>query len=366
MMKSLIVEEAEAFLLTVKYLEPFTTFHGTVHERSNLVVKLKLDNGVCGIGEATPQKMLGETVDSISEQVKEAFKNLLGLDCSSYANWIDVLPQFGSVSAAVDIAIHDAVSKSSKAPLYKFLGGSFDKIETDVTVGIPDRRRAEAAAKKFIREGFRKLKIKVGIAPLSDEIRKVNEIWSMLSEYGDAVIRLDANEGYSIEKLRRLLENIRADIEFIEQPLPRSMLKEYYKLRKFTDIPVMLDENIKSPNDVVDAWKAEACDYINVKVSRVGGLYKAIKIADTAERLGIQCMIGCTGETCLGITSFINIALSAKNIVFHDLDSDILTGTFHRETLEPPYRLPLQCPGHGISINDLHGKLTPIAKIQIT
>ncbi len=364
MMKSLIVEEAEAFLLTVKYLEPFTTFHGTVHERSNLVVKLKLDNGVCGIGEATPQKMLGETVDSISEQVKEAFKNLLGLDCSSYANWIDVLPQFGSVSAAVDIAIHDAVSKAFNVPLYKLIGGSFDRVETDVTIGIPDKKMALRLAEEFIREGFRKLKVKIGISPLDDEIEKVNMIWEMLSEYESSAVRLDANEGYTIEKLEKLLGNVKAEIEFIEQPLPRDKLGEYPKLRKLIDIPILLDENIKTPRDAIEAWEMEACDYVNIKVSRVGGLYKAMKIAEVADELGLKCMIGCTGETCIGITASTCLAVSNKSIVFYDLDSDILTETFHRNTLKPPYRKPLKVPGHGINLSDLQGELIPIAKIQ--
>ncbi len=363
-MRSMTIVEAEIFLLKVRYSEPFTTFHGTVTEHFNLIVKIKLEDGTKGIGEATPQKMLGETIEKAKAEAKQALEKLIGIDCMARSEWIEALPRLGSVSAAIDIAIHDAVSKAFNVPLYKLIGGSFDRVETDVTIGIPDKKMALRLAEEFIREGFRKLKVKIGISPLDDEIEKVNMIWEMLSEYESSAVRLDANEGYTIEKLEKLLGNVKAEIEFIEQPLPRDKLGEYPKLRKLIDIPILLDENIKTPRDAIEAWEMEACDYVNIKVSRVGGLYKAMKIAEVADELGLKCMIGCTGETCIGITASTCLAVSNKSIVFYDLDSDILTETFHRNTLKPPYRKPLKVPGHGINLSDLQGELIPIAKIQ--
>jgi L-alanine-DL-glutamate epimerase-like enolase superfamily enzyme len=70
--------------------------------------------------------------------------------------------------------------------------------------------------------------------------------------------------------------------------------------------------------------KAEAVDLINIKLMKSGGILKGRKIADVAEAAGIPCMIGCMGESEIGIAAGAHLAAAVKNIQYADLDSDLL------------------------------------------
>jgi L-alanine-DL-glutamate epimerase-like enolase superfamily enzyme len=70
--------------------------------------------------------------------------------------------------------------------------------------------------------------------------------------------------------------------------------------------------------------QAEAVDLINIKLMKSGGILKAKKIAAIAEASRIPCMVGCMGESGIGIAAGAHLAAALKNIQFADLDSDIL------------------------------------------
>jgi L-alanine-DL-glutamate epimerase-like enolase superfamily enzyme len=86
----------------------------------------------------------------------------------------------------------------------------------------------------------------------------------------------------------------------------------------------MADESVHSPEDVLHLVKADAVDLVNIKLMKSGGILKGRKIATVAEAAGIPCMIGCMGESGLGITAGAHLAAAVRNIQYADLDSDLL------------------------------------------
>jgi L-alanine-DL-glutamate epimerase-like enolase superfamily enzyme len=91
-------------------------------------------------------------------------------------------------------------------------------------------------------------------------------------------------------------------------------------LREQTGIPIMLDESIVSPRSVIDAIIADAADYVNVKLTKSGGMRQALKTLFTTQAYGIKAMVGCMIESKLGIAASLAVALSSKNVIFYDLD----------------------------------------------
>jgi len=96
------------------------------------------------------------------------------------------------------------------------------------------------------------------------------------------------------------------------------------EVKKKSPIPMMADESVHSPEDALRLIQAEAVDLINIKLMKSGGILKGRKIAAIAEAAGIPCMIGCMGESEIGIAAGAHLAAAVKNIQYADLDSDLL------------------------------------------
>jgi L-alanine-DL-glutamate epimerase-like enolase superfamily enzyme len=114
------------------------------------------------------------------------------------------------------------------------------------------------------------------------------------------------------------------NIQFAEQPVPAENLKGLVEVKKNSPIPIMADESVHSPEDALRLIQAEAVDLINIKLMKSGGILKGRKIAIIAETAGIPCMIGCMGESEIGIAAGAHLAAAVKSIQYADLDSDLL------------------------------------------
>jgi L-alanine-DL-glutamate epimerase-like enolase superfamily enzyme len=99
--------------------------------------------------------------------------------------------------------------------------------------------------------------------------------------------------------------------------------------------------------------KANAVDLINIKLMKSGGIHNATKIAAIAEAASVPCMIGCMGESAIGITAAVHFAAATKNVEYADLDCDILLAdklvTEGGAGLKDSERTPVNEPGFGIA-----------------
>src|SRR3546814_747053 len=85
--------------------------------------------------------------------------------------------------------------------------------------------------------------------------------------------------------------------------------------------PVMADESVFGPLQVIDLIKARAADIINIKLMKTGGISNAIRIADIAALYGVECMIGCMLETSISVAAAVHVAV-AKSGVITEVDLD--------------------------------------------
>jgi L-alanine-DL-glutamate epimerase-like enolase superfamily enzyme len=86
----------------------------------------------------------------------------------------------------------------------------------------------------------------------------------------------------------------------------------------------MADESVFSTKDALELIHMGACDLLNIKLMKTGGLYNALKIASAAEVYGVECMLGCMLEAKVSVNAAVHLAC-AKNIVTKiDLDGPVL------------------------------------------
>jgi len=202
------------------------------------------------------------------------------------------------------------------------MGGYRTEVLTDITLSIKSPKEMAEDSVKAVKRGFKALKVKVGVNPAED-VERVKIIREAAG--GDIQIRIDANQGWTPQQAVEVLNKIeKFNIQFAEQPVPAEDIRGLITVRKNSPIPIMADESMHSPEDALRLIQAKAVDLINIKLMKSGGILKARKIAAIAEAAGIPCMIGCMGESEIGIAAGAHLAAAVKNIQYADLDSDIL------------------------------------------
>jgi L-Ala-D/L-Glu epimerase len=296
-------------------------------------VELEHDD-VVGHGEAAPVYYRGESAAS----AREFLTSLPPLDDPFALE--DTLSRTGDAAgrSALDAALHDWIGRRLGQPLWRLLGLSRHAPVTSYTLGIDTlegtRDRARRAA------GFRALKVKVGG---TDDLARLEAIRAET----EAVLRVDANEGWTLEEARELVPAlVELGVELIEQPFPAADLESFRALRELDSLPpVIVDEGCQDLSDVAPA--ARYADGINIKLAKSGGLREAVRMVHAARALGLRVMIGCMVESQLGVAPAAQIASLADWV---DLDGHLLLADepFRGLQFDDGRVLPSHGPGLGV------------------
>jgi L-Ala-D/L-Glu epimerase len=335
----LYIKSIETFDVAIPLTKPFKTALRTVTTAYSVYVTIVTSDGLVGYGEAPPTHVItGESMDSIRYAINEVIApQLIGLNILQseqvFQKLNTALVRNTSAKAAVDMAIHDILARYAGLPLYQFLGGYRDTIETDFTVSVNDPAEMADDAEQYIKDGFKVLKVKVGIGDIKDDIERIHAIRKRVGM--TPKLRLDANQGWNAKeavKAISLMEDAGLSIEFVEQPVPAWDLEGLKYVTDHTYTPIMADESVFSVQDAKQVLKIRAADLINIKLMKSGGIYHGKKINALAEANGVGCMVGSMIETKLGITAAAHFAASQPNIRYFDcdaplmLDNDLIVG----------------------------------------
>jgi o-succinylbenzoate synthase len=321
------IQQIEVYNVTLGYKEPFRIASEASTESHNVIVKIVTDYGVVGWGESSPSKRVtGETAETVIKTLDKIGPKLVGMCPLRIEQDVEIMDSVvernPAAKAAIDIALHDILGKTGRKPLFMLMGGYRKEVLTDITLSIKSPKEMAKDAVKAVKKGFKALKVKVGVNPVED-VERIRLIREAVSD--DLQIRIDANQGWTPKQAIEALNTIeKYNIQFAEQPVPAEDLKGLVNVRKDSPIPIMADESVHSPEDALRLIQAEAVDLINIKLMKSGGILKGRKIAAVAEAAGIPCMIGCMGESEIGIAAGAHLAAGVKNIQYADLDSDIL------------------------------------------
>ena len=308
-------------------MHPFTIATGTMHYAQNVFIRIQTDTGIKGLGECSAFPMIvGETQATcfaMAQDFASLWKGKDALQIEERMNEIQDYASFNTtIKSAFDMALHDIAAKAAQQPLYKFLGGEKKELETDLTIGISTPEKMAETAADFVNRGVRIIKVKLGKDAKQDVIR----IQRIVETIGTNIpLRLDANQGWTFDEAVYALQALGAfNIQFCEQPLRRWHDDRLPELRKLSPIKIMADESVFSHYDAKRLLTAEACDYVNIKFAKSGGILEAKKINDVCEQYHIPCMMGGMLESRLALTACAHFALANNNIVFYDMDTCLL------------------------------------------
>ncbi|MGI8313884.1 mandelate racemase/muconate lactonizing enzyme family protein [Halobacillus mangrovi] len=325
------IQSIDTYQVAVPLHTPFKTALRTVTVAESIYVKIKCDNGITGWGEAPPTHVItGESLVSINHTIKHIFTPLLtGESLLDREVLFEKLHKscIGNTSAkaAVDMAIYDCVAKQCQLPLYQLLGGYNKAMETDYTVSVNEPDEMADDAERYVQNGFKILKVKVGKDTIEKDIERILTIKKRVGH--QVKIRLDANQGWKVKEaiyaIRRM-EDLNLPIELIEQPVKAHDIEGLKQVTDHTYTPIMADESVFSPIDARRVLETRSADLINIKLMKAGGIHQALKINHLAESFGVECMVGSMIETKLAITAAAHFAASQKNITRVDFDAPLM------------------------------------------
>jgi len=318
-------------ILEVPLVTPFKTALRTVAEIKDVVIMVETDTGHTGYGEAPATAAItGDTRGSIIEAIRMVMKPLLiGKDISDLNEITEIIQSCMvknyNAKAAMEIAVYDLFAQLYDAPLYKILGGGEPSLQTDITISVDYIDKMVADSRKAIDLGFDILKIKVG-KDIGLDIERVKAIYAEVKD--EALIRLDANQGWTAKEAVNALRNLEESgviLELVEQPVRAEDLEGMKYITERVVTPVMADESTFGPREVIELLKMRAADIINIKLMKAGGISNAIRIADIAESFGVECMIGCMLESGISVSAAAHVAVAKSNIIKKvDLDGPSL------------------------------------------
>jgi L-Ala-D/L-Glu epimerase len=319
------IQVAHAFKLSMHLKERFTIAYGSYDNVENIVVSLSDDTGTVGWGCAAPDEhVTGETVAGVLDTLRNKlapalveahpapFRILLGM-------LREIAPGSPAARAAVDIALYDLWSKHLGHPLVDALGAYRDRIPTSATIGILDSNATLDAARSLMERGFKILKVKCGKDP-DEDIKRVR---ALKKEFGDSVvIRLDANQGYTVEQTIKVDKKLSGLIEMIEQPVDAKDLDGLARLAAELNAPVVADESVLNAADAAAAFE-KGVPIVNVKLMKCGGINEALRICDVADMKGKKVMIGCMDEIPISMAAAAHLALAHPAVAYADLDGHL-------------------------------------------
>jgi L-alanine-DL-glutamate epimerase-like enolase superfamily enzyme len=306
--------------------EPFRIATGTKYNIENVLITVILENGIEGYGEAAPlEPVNGESQSTAIATLESCRDFIIGKDISEYRSVSRILRSvfWAQVTArcAVEMALLDAFTKVLNIPLYKFLGGVTDRIETDYTIDIVPPDVAKGNAAKLSRAGYRLLKTKVG-KNFDEDIKRILAIKEGAPECG---ITLDANQGYSPSEAVHFLEELGKNSirpVLFEQPVIKTDLPGMRFVKDHTSVPIAADESVFTSADAINIVRTGCADIINIKLMK-SGIIEALDIAAIARSGNIRLMIGCMLESKLALGCAVHFAAGLGCFDYVDLDPHI-------------------------------------------
>jgi len=308
---------------TIRLKEEFTISVNSRITTPAIIVEVEHD-GFTGYGEASLPPYLLENQKSVVEFLKKVnlskFQSMT--DLNIILDYIDNIDAGNNAAkTAVDIALHDLVSKIKNLPLNEYLNiERKEDIYTSFTFGISD----EATIKRKITEvpDYKYLKIKLG----TERDRSIIEI---INSNTNKKLFVDINQGwedehYALDMINWLSEK---NVELVEQPLRKDKIKEMKWLKERSPLPIIADEAVQSLYDL--EFIKESYSGINIKLMKSGGIRQALLIIQRAKELDLKIMIGCMTETSCAITAASHLSPLADWV---DLDgaelisNDLFTG----------------------------------------
>ncbi len=326
-----------------------------------VVLRLETEDGLVGWGEGSPWAVFTGTVEANAAALDRYLRPLVvGADPATLPRLMAQadrhLAGHPEAKAALETALLDLAGRAAGLPVHGLLGGRHrDRIKLSVSLANPDFGADRELADQLHGEGIRLFKVKTGFAGHAFDLKRLE---TLSADYPDVEIRIDYNQGLEPYKALRCLRDMESFRPgFIEQPVPAEQRETLAALTAALDTPVLADESVFTPADMVRAAAGRIADLVSVKIMKCGGLRRGQEIAAIAQAAGMAAYGGDMFESGLAHLAGAHMIAATPNISlgceFYQarwyLERDILESPF---PIEDGHVVLPRGPGLGIAVDE--------------
>jgi muconate cycloisomerase len=276
------VASVEAIPYALPFEQPYVTARGVLQQREMVLLRVRDEDGVVGLGEAVPLSLRGGA--GLAQVVRELEE--YG-ECVALGEELGAEAMSAPARCAVATALMDLRGRRAASEAASSAPSEAIPCNATLVAGAPEAVAVEA--RRWADDGFTTFKLKLGAesAPESDmrtlprthgsgDVEQVRAVREAVGS--EARIRVDANEAWDLETAKRRLSELEPlGIELAEQPV--AGLDAMAELATSTSIPLAADESVASRAEAEQAAAQGACAYTGIKLSKVGGPEEALAIA---------------------------------------------------------------------------------------
>ncbi|MDY6874923.1 MAG: o-succinylbenzoate synthase [Chloroflexota bacterium] len=332
------IERVELRYIQLPLKHHFETSFGRSFRRDTIVARVWAD-GVEGWGESPVEDgpwYSPETVETAWHVQRDfLIPMLLGQEIETADQVFDRLALVRGHNMAktgLEEALWDIEARQRNLSVAQLLGGTRERIESGVSIGIQDtlEELLERVA-GYVERGYRRIKIK--IKPGWD----IEAVQTVRRAFPEMPLMVDANSAYRLADADHLATLDEFDLMMIEQPLAYDDIYEHSLLQRRLCTPLCLDESIHTPAHAQAALELDSCRIINIKPGRVGGLSQARRIHNLCLERGAP--VWCGGLLEMGIGRAHNVAIAS--LPGYTLPGDVSASDryFERDIVTPPFAL---------------------------
>ena len=249
--------------------------------------------------------------------------------------------------SAIDIALWDIKAKAAGEPLHRLLGGARDSVKvyaSAINLHLSQEQLVEQARSQ-LGEGYTAFKLKIGKPDLLEDLDRCKAVREVIGPGSE--LMLDANQKWGIgEAIQRCSLLAEVSPLFIEEPLLSDDVQGHRKLRQATGVPIALGEQLCNRFEFWNYVNADAADFLQPDVWKVGGVSEFMKIVALGGATNIDISPHAALELSVHLAAAAPNALHVENIFglnLHDYGA-----TANPAPVENGYLSPGDAPGHGV------------------
>lgn len=316
-----------------KPLAPYRSHYRATSSLQSGIVCVETDAGLSGWGEFN-MNFRSDLSGQPFEKPARAW--LIGKNPLNIMAFLRDCPLETLIKSALEMALWDIKGKTLGVPVSELLGGVIrPRVEVAACMGIQTYEKSQEFAHWYVELGFSTIKTKAG----ADMDEDVNMVRGLRDAVGDKLqIRVDPNTGYTLAEAKQLSHRLEEfNLQYWEQPIPAEPLTEATELRRYTRIPIALNESVTDPASVIDIIKADAAAFVLPDTHIAGGIWRCVEIGHVGAAAGLPVIMHCSHDLAPKTAAMLHIAAAcpayslANDCTYYGIEDDIITQPFQIE-----------------------------------
>lgn len=351
------IKSIELFHLSMPMKFTFKSSQALLNHRETLVIKVTDELGNTGYGEVVAFNEPFYTEETLSESKRVLIDHFIPTLLRKEINhpfeihqWVD--SAYPMATAGLENALLDLYARRQQQPILKtvFEEETRGAIYAGIVLGDLNITSLFSQIEDYLQEGYIRFKFKIKPEDGYAKLKLIRE------KYPDLMLLADANKSFRAEHFQELKKIDELGLLCLEEPLASGDLIAYQKLQEQIRTPLCLDESIQTLEDLRNAIRLKACQVVNIKVGRVGGLHVVKEMIEACREHGIHYWIGSMMESGISKILHVHLASLEDNYIPGDLSPS--RRYFSQDVIRPEItasqgliQVP-QGPGLGVEIDE--------------